>query len=122
MTLSWEVLGVLGMWCMETSYVPQIIRLWRRKHAADISLLFPSMNLFGRLCAMIYAAHMGSIVFAAGFLVGWLIRLTFLAQVIWYRRKSLAAEAAVSTSPASTPPSRVEDRSITPLLASGVRS
>lgn len=118
MTLSWQVLGVVGMWCMETSYGPQIVRLWRRKHADDISLLFPSMNLFGRLCAMIYAAQMGSMVFAAGFLVGWLIRLTFLGQVIWYRRKAIAAEAVGATLPVSA--SRCDERSVSmPMLASG---
>lgn len=92
--MNWEVVGVLGMWCMEGSYVPQIVRLWRIKHADDISLLFPGLNLFGRLCAMLYAAHMGSFVFAGGFLVGWLIRLTFFLQVLWYRRKLVRAPFA----------------------------
>jgi uncharacterized protein with PQ loop repeat len=87
MEVSWEwmVVGTLGIWCIEASYVPQLVRLWRRKHAEDISPAFPGLNLLCRILAMTYAVHLGEAVLAVGFFVGAFLRLAFLIQVVWYR-------------------------------------
>ena len=89
--LAW--LGGLGMLAIELSYVPQILRLGRLKRADEVSYLFPSLNLAGRLCALIYSISTGSSVFGVGFFVGASLRLTLLLQVAWYRRfrRSLAS-------------------------------
>jgi|ERR1700722_8802787 lipid-A-disaccharide synthase-like uncharacterized protein len=78
-------LGTLGMIAIEGSYLPQIGRLFRLKHAEDISVLFPSLNLAGRLLALSYALSAHESVFTLGFLVGAVLRLTLLSQVLWYR-------------------------------------
>ncbi len=81
----WALVGALGIWCIEASYVPQIVRLWRLKEAEDISLLFPGLNVLGRLLAFCYALHLGEGVFVVGFMVGIVLRSTLLGQVLWYR-------------------------------------
>ena len=78
-------LGTAGLIAIEASYTPQIFRLWKRKHADDVSVLFPALNALGRVLAVIYAAHQGQSVFVVGFLVGIAMRTTLLSQVLWYR-------------------------------------
>jgi hypothetical protein len=73
------------MAAIEAAYLPQIARLFRRKHAADVSVLFPALNGFGRVCALVFALHEGQTVFVAGFVVGIALRVVLLSQVIWYR-------------------------------------
>lgn len=85
MLSTWEIVGTLGIWCIEASYAPQILRLWRRKEADDISLLFPGLNVLGRVLALIYSIHMGSSVFIFGFMLGIFMRSALLSQVIYYR-------------------------------------
>lgn len=81
----WKILGSLGIWLIELSYVPQITKLYRRKTTQDISLLFPGLNLAGRLLAMGYSMAIGEQIFAIGFMLGSLMRATLLFQVIYYR-------------------------------------
>ena len=81
----WTLLGSLGIWCIEASYVPQIFRLWRLKDAEDISLFFPGLNVIGRTMAFAYAIHLGQAVLIVGFLAGMCLRSTLLVQVVWYR-------------------------------------
>lgn len=79
------LLGSLGIVAIEGSYVPQILRLFRLKRAEDVSLLFPTMNLVGRLLALVYSLTQGDHVLAWGFFFGMMLRATLAAQVIWYR-------------------------------------
>lgn len=81
----WKILGSLGIWLIELSYVPQITKLYRRKTTQDISLLFPGLNLVGRLLAMGYSMAIGEQIFAIGFMLGSFMRATLLFQVIYYR-------------------------------------
>ena len=81
----WSIVGALGIALIELSYVPQINRLFRLKQADDISLLFPALNLSGRVLALIYALGVAEDVFALGFIVGIVLRGTLMFQVIWYR-------------------------------------
>ena len=89
-----NVIGALGMVAIEGSYLPQIARLHRIKHAGDVSYFFPALNMAGRILALIYALTSGNDVFVAGFIVGIALRLTLLGQVAWYRRRPLLARAA----------------------------
>lgn len=81
----WEVMGGVGMAFIEASYLTQIVRLSQRKEADDISLMFPGLNLLGRIMAMVSSIFLNSPVFVLGFMVGILLRLTFFLQVVWYR-------------------------------------
>jgi len=98
-------LGTLGLVAIEASYVPQIVRLWRRKQAQDVSLLFPALNLAGRLAVVAYALARDESVFVWGFVVGSLLRATLLGQVLLYRwgdapaRRGVEWEIAPATLP-----------------------
>lgn len=70
---------------LEVSYLPQILRLVRRRSADDVSIFFPALNLAGRLLALAYSIHRGDSVFVTGFVVGALLRGTLLCQVAYYR-------------------------------------
>jgi lipid-A-disaccharide synthase-like uncharacterized protein len=79
-------IGTAGILAIEGSYLPQIVRLFRLKRAEEISLLFPALNLAGRLLALTYSLLRADQVFTLGFLFGAMLRLTLLLQVAWYRR------------------------------------
>ncbi len=85
MSLPFWVLGSLGMIAVEASYLPQIMRLARRKSADDVSLVFPALNLAGRILALAYSVYRGDSVFVTGFIVGAFLRGTLLCQVAYYR-------------------------------------
>jgi lipid-A-disaccharide synthase-like uncharacterized protein len=78
-------LGTLGLLCIEGSYLPQIARLYRLKHADDVSVFFPSLNLFGRALAVAYSVAQNQPVFVVGFTLGILLRGVLLSQVVYYR-------------------------------------
>jgi len=92
----WSLLATLGMVAIEASYVPQILRLHRLKAASEVSVLFPGLNLFGRLCAVSYALHLQDPVLAIGFGVGIVLRATFFVQVLLYREPDAEEGADVS--------------------------
>ena len=73
--------GALGIVAMEASYVPQIVRLWRRGQAHDMSIFFPGLNVLGRMLAVTYAIVKHEPVFGVGFLFSILVRGTLLVQV-----------------------------------------
>lgn len=80
------IIGSIGMVAVESSYIPQIVRLARRRRSEDVSLLFPALNLLGRALALTYALSRGDSVFGVGLTVGILLRGILLVQVAWYRR------------------------------------
>ncbi len=94
MQLGIALLGTVGIVAMESSYVPQLVRLFRVKHADEVSLLLPGLSLGGRLCAIAYAHSQGQEVFAAGFLIGVLLRAGLLFQVAYYRAQTRRRRAA----------------------------
>lgn len=97
------LLGVLGLLAIEGSYFPQILRLYYLKRAEEVSLLFPALNLAGRLLAMTYAILTAEHVFSGGLLVGIVLRGTLLAQVVWYRRRCrILAPASPASAVASS--------------------
>ena len=81
----WIIIGTIGMWCIEGSYLPQLLRLYRLKEARDVSMLFPALNLVGRAIVLAYSLHLGEQVMILGFTLGCLMRATLLCQVIYYR-------------------------------------
>jgi len=81
----WDIVGTLAILIIESSYLPQIVKLWRVKEAEEFHLFFPTMNATGRVLAIIYQWHTGGLVFAWGFAVGVLMRLFIVGQVIYYQ-------------------------------------
>jgi lipid-A-disaccharide synthase-like uncharacterized protein len=90
-------LGALGLVCIEGSYLPQIVRLFRLKHAEDVSVFFPSLNLFGRGLAVVYSLAQHQPVFVVGFTVGIVLRGVLLAQVVYYRWQQNRPRRSVRT-------------------------
>ena len=84
--ISLSIIGSIGMIAVESSYLPQIARLAKRKRSEDVSLMFPALNLVGRALALAYALSRGDGVFGVGLAVGICLRATLLVQVAWYRR------------------------------------
>lgn len=80
------LLGYAAIAAIEASYVPQLARLHRLKHADDVSFFFPALNFGGRAMALAYSLACGEPVFTVGFTVGLAVRGAFLLQVLWYRR------------------------------------
>ena len=81
----WEVFAFVGCAAVETCYVPQLARLYKLKDAEEISLIFPTLNVMGRLITVLCLAHAGQVIFAFWVTIGLLLRSSFLAQVIYYR-------------------------------------
>jgi lipid-A-disaccharide synthase-like uncharacterized protein len=79
------LLGTLGIVAIEGSYLPQIARLHRLKRSEDVSVFFPSLNLFGRALAVAYSISQGQTVFVLGFTLGIILRGVLLSQVVYYR-------------------------------------
>ncbi|TNE45928.1 MAG: PQ-loop repeat-containing protein [Deltaproteobacteria bacterium] len=102
MSIAWQLIGALAMLCIEASYVPQIVKLYRDKNAEDFSIFFPLLNGTGRVFGLIYTGFNGDIVLALGFLLGIALRLTLLFQVWYYKRvKQQQHEAALTPQPAT---------------------
>ncbi len=95
MTPSLLWIGTLGVIAVETSYVPQIIRLYKMKQADELSFFFPVLNLLGRALALTYALGNHENVFSRGLIIGITLRTIFFAQVVYYRRFAAAKPRAL---------------------------
>ncbi len=78
-------LGGVGLVAIESSYLPQIARLYRLKRADHVSFFFPALNAIGRALALVYALAAHNPVFVSGFILGIALRVILLVQVAWYR-------------------------------------
>lgn len=96
MTPSLLWLGTLGVIAVETSYVPQILRLRKLKQAEELSFFFPVLNLLGRALALAYALLNHESVFSRGLMIGITLRAIFFAQVIYYRRCATPRHRAIA--------------------------
>ena len=56
-----EAIGSCAAVCTTVSFVPQLIRVWRRKSADDISLIMFLLFSFGVFCWLIYGIGLGSV-------------------------------------------------------------
>lgn len=83
--LLWSAAQFLGPALVESSYVPQIVRLYRLKHAEEISLLWPSLNLAGRAVNIVITWHAGLMFFSMAVVFGLILRGAFFGQVLYYR-------------------------------------
>lgn len=81
----WQWVVFVGILLVESSYVPQLIRLNRVKTTGEISFWFPFMNLVGRLIVMVYSFWIQQQVLGFGILLGIIFRTVFFVQVFWYK-------------------------------------
>lgn len=83
----WCALQFLGPALVESSYIPQIARLYRIKHAEEISILWPSLNLGGRALNIVITWYAGLTFFSLAVVFGLILRGAFFGQVLYYRWK-----------------------------------
>ncbi len=69
----------------ELSYVPQLVRVARRRSAEDFSLTVLLANLIARLAALLLAIDQEASLFAAALIVGTVLHATLLLQVAAFR-------------------------------------
>ena len=55
-----DLIGSVAATCTTISFLPQLIRVWRRKSARDISLTMFLLFSFGVTCWLVYGIGIGS--------------------------------------------------------------
>jgi MtN3 and saliva related transmembrane protein len=83
--LDW--IGSTAAVCTTVSYVPQLVRVWRRKSARDISLTMFLLFSFGVACWLVYGLGLGSAPIVAANVVTLALAIAILALKIRYDRR-----------------------------------
>ena len=83
--LDW--IGSIAAVCTTVSFVPQLVRVWRRKSARDISLSMFLLFSFGVVCWLVYGLGLGSVPIIAANIVTLALALAILALKIRYDRR-----------------------------------
>jgi MtN3 and saliva related transmembrane protein len=84
MKLPTNLIGLIAAFSTTTAYVPQLVRVWRRKSARDISLYTFLLLCFGLLMWLIYGLLIRSLPVIWANLVTLSIGLAILALKIRY--------------------------------------
>ena len=100
-------IGVLPVWAVEPAgmiaatsttlcFVPQLLRVWRRKSAGDISLVMFLLFSFGVFCWLVYGLAIGSLPVVAANALTLALSLAILALKLRYdaRERREKARAA----------------------------
>ena len=82
-----ETIGVVAAICTTGSFVPQLLRVWRRKSAKDISLSTFLLFSFGVFSWLIYGLGIGSIPITVANAVTLGLALTILFLKLRYDRR-----------------------------------
>lgn len=82
-----DAVGSLAAVCTTISFLPQLVRVWRRKSAADISLTMFLLFSFGVGCWLIYGIGIGSGPIIAANAVTLALALAILALKLRYDRR-----------------------------------
>lgn len=80
-----DLIGSVAAVCTTVSFVPQLVRVWRRKSAADISLSMFLLFSFGVACWLVFGICLGSVPVIAANAVTLALALAILALKIKYR-------------------------------------
>ena len=73
-----EAIGSCAAVCTTVSFVPQLMRVWRRKSADDISLIMFLLFSFGVACWLVYGIGLGSLPMIAANVVTLTLALAIL--------------------------------------------
>jgi MtN3 and saliva related transmembrane protein len=80
-------IGSLAACCTTISFVPQLIRVWQRKSASDISLIMFLLFSFGVACWLIYGIGIGSWPITAANAITLVLALAILILKLRYDRR-----------------------------------
>ncbi len=58
---AFEWIGSIAAFCTTISFLPQLVKVWRRKSARDLSLLMLLVFDVGLVCWLVYGLGIGSI-------------------------------------------------------------
>jgi MtN3 and saliva related transmembrane protein len=81
-------IGSVAAVCTTASFVPQLLHVWQRKSARDISLAMFLLFNFGLACWLIYGIGIGSVPMIAANGITLLLALAILALKLRYDRRS----------------------------------
>jgi MtN3 and saliva related transmembrane protein len=83
-----DLIGSAAALSTTVSFIPQLMRVWRRKSASDISLtMFLLFNL-GLVCWLIYGIGLGSLPIIVANIVTLTLALAILGLKLRYDRKA----------------------------------
>jgi MtN3 and saliva related transmembrane protein len=80
-------IGSVAAVCTTLSFLPQLLRVWRRKSAQDISLSMFLLFSFGVACWLVYGLGIGSTPIIAANAVTLILALAILALKLRYDGK-----------------------------------
>jgi len=81
-------IGSTAATCTTISFLPQLIRVWRRKSAKDISLAMFLLFSFGLACWLVYGVGIGSVPIIVANIITLALALAILALKLRYDRRS----------------------------------
>jgi MtN3 and saliva related transmembrane protein len=82
----WETIGTVAATCTTISFFPQLLRVWRRKSASDISLTMFLLFSFGVGCWLAYGIGIGSAPIAVANVITLALALAILGLKLRYDR------------------------------------
>ncbi|HUX28783.1 MAG TPA: SemiSWEET transporter [Terracidiphilus sp.] len=93
-TPGWLVdsIGSTAAFCTTLSFVPQLVRVWQRKSARDISLAMFLLFSFGEACWLIYGLDISSTPVIAANAVTLALALAILGLKLHYGRHEVVGE------------------------------
>ena len=80
-------IGSVAAFCTTLSFLPQLIRVWRRKSARDISLTMFLLFSFGVVCWLVYGLGIGSAPIIAANTVTLVLALAILVLKLRYDKR-----------------------------------
>ncbi|HUB00170.1 MAG TPA: SemiSWEET transporter [Terracidiphilus sp.] len=89
---SWamDAVGSTAAVCTTASFLPQLIRVWRRKSASDISLAMFLLFSFGVACWLAYGVGIGSAPITAANAITLALAVAILALKVRYDTRDAA--------------------------------
>lgn len=86
--VSMNVVGSVAAVCTTISFLPQLMRVWQRKSARDISLIMFLLFSFGVGCWLVYGIGIGSAPIIAANTITLLLAMAILVLKLRYDRRS----------------------------------
>jgi len=83
----WNAIGTVAATCTTLSFFPQLLHVWQRKSAKDISLTMFLLFSFGVACWLAYGIGIGSAPIAVANVVTLALALAILTLKLRYDRR-----------------------------------
>jgi MtN3 and saliva related transmembrane protein len=94
---AFEWFGSIAAFCTTISFLPQLVKVWRRKSARDLSLLMLLVFDFGLVCWLVYGLGIGSRPIVAANAATLTLAVAILVLKFRYDRRSSLSRPGPST-------------------------